>query len=115
MIRQTSAAQTAMRLLDGASQQLGAVSPARVRELSRVLEESLPYPVGDPAYGESRMLEPDFNETAPDSLAFVVAPGGPRASTSARVALATQAMTELVGRHMGAQAQRWFQGRAEPQ
>jgi len=115
MIRQTSAAQTAMRLLDGASQKLGAVSPAHVRELSRVLDDSLPYPVGDPAYAESRMLETDFNETAPDSLAFVVAPGGPCASTSDRVALATQAMTELVGRHMGAQAQRWFQGRAEPQ
>jgi hypothetical protein len=115
MMRQPSAAQTAKRLLDGASQQLGAVSPARVRELSRVLDDSLPYPVGDPAYAESRMLETDFNETAPDALGFVVDPGGPRASSLDRVQLATRVMTDLVGHHIGAEAERWFRSRAEPQ
>jgi hypothetical protein len=115
MMRAPTAAQTAKYLLDSASQQLGAVSPARVRELSRVLDDSLPYPVGDPAYGQSRMLETDFNETAADSLGFVVDPGGPRASSRDRVQIATQVMAELVGRHMGPQAQHWFESRAEPQ
>jgi hypothetical protein len=115
MYRQTSAAQTAKRLLDGASQQLGAVSPARVLELSRVLDDSMPYPVGDPAYDDSRMLEADFNETAGDSLAFVVDPGGPRASAQDRVQIATKVMAELVGHHMGRDARTWFEGRAEPQ
>lgn len=115
MMRSSSAAQAAKSLLDSASQQLGAVSPARVRELSRVLDDSLPYPVGDPAYGQSRMLETDFNETAGESLGFVIDPGGPRCNSRDRVEIATHVMADLVGRHMGPQALHWFESRAEPQ
>jgi hypothetical protein len=114
MMRTTSAAQAAKYLLDSASHQLGAVPPTRVRELSRVLDDSLPYPVGDPAYDQSRMLETDFNETAEDSLGFVVDPGGPRASSLDRVLMATKVMRDLVGRNMGPQAQDWLLRRVEP-
>lgn len=115
MHRWTSAAETAKQLLDRASQQLGAVSPARVRELSRALDDSLPYPVGDPAYGQSRMLETNFNETASDSLGFIMNPGEPRTSPRERIEIATQMMAEIVSRNLGRDAEHWFRGRAEPQ
>jgi hypothetical protein len=57
MMHDYPAAQAAKHLLKTASLQLGTTSPTRVRELSRVIDDSLPYPVGDPAYHNSRMLE----------------------------------------------------------
>ncbi len=112
MIRELSAAQTAKHLLQAASLQLGTTSPTRVRELSRAIDDSLPYPVGDPAYRNSRMLEANFNENAADALAFAMEPGGPRASAQDRVELATHTMADMVGHHMGHDASNWFAGRA---
>ena len=40
-----SAAQTAKCMLQTAALHLGTASPARVQEISRVLDDSLPYPV----------------------------------------------------------------------
>src|SRR5258708_19986300 len=85
MIRDLSAAQTAKHLLQTASLQLGTASPTRVRELSRVIDDSFPYPVGDPAYHNSRMLDANFNENSADALSFVIEPAGPRASAPDRL------------------------------
>ena len=94
-MREPTAAQTAKRLFEGASLQLGTASPSQVRELSRVLDDSLPYPVGDPAYAAGRLLQTDFNENTSDSLGFVVDPGGPRASGLDRIAIAIKAMAAV--------------------
>jgi hypothetical protein len=112
MIRDLSAAQTAKHLLQTASLQLGTANPTRVRELSRVIDDSFPYPVGDPAYHNSRMLEANFNENSADALSFVMEPGGPRASAQDRVETATQAMADIVGHHLGPNARNWFESRA---
>jgi len=112
MMHDYPAAQAAKHLLKTASLQLGTTSPTRVRELSRVIDDSLPYPVGDPAYHNSRMLETNFSENTADSLSFVMDPGGPRASAQDRVELATRAMTDIVGHHLGNDAQQWFESRA---
>jgi hypothetical protein len=112
MIRDQSAAQAAKHLLQTASLQLGTTSPTRIQELSRVIDDSLPYPVGDSAYRNSRMLEANFNETTPEALAFVMDPCGPRASAQDKIKVATQAMTDIVGHHLGADARNWFEGRA---
>ena len=114
MIRDPSAAQTAKRLLQAASLQLGTASPSRVHEISRVLDDSFPYPVGDPAYHNSRMLEANFNETAADSLAFIMDPGAPRSSPSDRVEMASHAMADIVSHHLGREARDWFERRADP-
>ena len=110
-----SAAKMAMSLLNDASQRLGTASPARVREISRVLDDSMPYPVGDPAYRNSRMLETNFNETASDTLAFEMEPGGPRVSPWDRVELATRAMSDIVSRHLGRDARDWLDRHSDPQ
>jgi hypothetical protein len=102
-------------MLQTAALHLGTASPARVQEISRVLDDSLPYPVGDPAYQNSRMLETNFNETSGDTLAFEMDPGGPRVTPLDRVELATRAMADIVSHHMGRDARDWFDGRSEPQ
>lgn len=112
MIRDQSAAQVAKHLLQSASLQLGTTSPTRISELSRAIDDSLPYAVGDPAYRNSRMLEANFNENTTDALAFVMEPGGPRASAQDRIEQATKTMADLVGHHLGADARNWFEGRA---
>jgi hypothetical protein len=115
MMREPSASQMAKQLLQTASLQLNTANPSQVRELSRVLDDSLPYPVGDPAYRNSRMLETNFNETSADTLGFVMDAGGPRGSPSDRVDLATRAMADIVDHHMGHNARDWFESRADPQ
>jgi hypothetical protein len=61
------------------------------------------------------MLETNFNETAADSLGFVMNPGEPRTSPHERIEIATQMMAEIVASHLGRDARRWFESRAEPQ
>ncbi len=114
-MREPSASQTAKQLLQTAALQLGTVNPSRVRELSRVLDDSLPYPVGDPAYHNTRMLETNFNETSSDALGFVMNAGGPHGSPRERVELATRAMADIVDHHLGHNAREWFESRADPQ
>jgi len=115
MMREPSAAQTAKHMLDRASLQLGTTRPSGVREISRVLDASLAYPVGDPAYRNSRMLETNFNETSAETLAFDLDPGGPGATASDRVEVGTRAMADIVLNHLGRDARHWFESRAEPQ
>ena len=115
MMRELSAAQAAKRLLDRASLQLGTTRPSGVPEISRVLDASLAYPVGDPAYRNTRMLETNFNETSADTLGFEMEPGGPGASAADRVEVGTKAMADIVFNHLGRDARHWFESRADPQ
>lgn len=110
-MREATAAQEAKQLLQTASMHLGTASPSRVRELSHLIDASLAYPVGDRVYQHSRMLEPNFNETAADSLEFVMDPASD-GNGQDRQEVATRAMSDIVGHHLGSDARRWFESRA---
>jgi len=110
-MREHSAAAGARSLLHGAARELGTLDP--VSQLGDVLDESLSRPAGDAAYRGTHTLEPLFNETAAGSLAFDLLPGGPWASPSDRIAMATDTARRLTERNFGRQARRWLDGRID--
>jgi hypothetical protein len=105
------AAHHARTLLHAASQRLRTADPTM--ELGDVLDESLSRPAGDSAYRERRTLEPRFSETSAGNLAFDLLPGGPRASPSDRLTLATDTIRRSTARNFGSRALYWLDGRLE--
>jgi hypothetical protein len=104
----------AKQFLRGAAYRLGASNPIELPPVSSALEESLPLPVGDPAYRREPPLKSHFTEERAGHLDFVIAPLGPRASARDRTDAATRTMEEIVGGHFGHDALRWLSGRVEP-
>lgn len=108
-----TAADSAKQLLHVASQRLHTVDPAPMME--QVLEESMPLPPGDAAYGAGQPpLEPSFSEVSPRSLAFTMNTVGPHGSPRDRLDSATQAMRWMVNNQFGPDALYWLDGRMEP-
>jgi hypothetical protein len=107
-MREHSAAAGAKSLLHSAARQLGTLDP--VSQLGDVLDESLSRPAGDDAYRGHHTLEPLFSESAAGSLAFDLLPGGPWASPSDRVAMATDTARRLTERNFGSRARQWLDG-----
>jgi hypothetical protein len=105
------AAHHARSLLHAAARRLNTADPTM--ELGDVLDASLARPAGDTAYRSGRTLEPRFAETSAGSLAFDLLPGGPRASASDRLTIATDTMRRSTQRHFGGRALRWLDGRLE--
>ena len=102
-------ATVAKKLLYQAATRLGTADPRP--HVGNYLEESLAIPVGEPT-GQSRLLEPSFSETSPENLAFMMG-GSPQLSPSDRVALSTQAMSDVVGSQFGRGAANWLDQRTE--
>ena len=113
-MRYQTAPELAKGYLRGAAFRLGAADPMQVRGVSHAVEESLPLPVGDPAYRSEPPLKSSFAEERAGHLDFVVAPLGPRARASERTEAATRTMAEIVGGQFGREALRWLSSRAEP-
>jgi hypothetical protein len=109
-----SAPGLAKEYLRGAAHRLGAADPIRLREVSSALEESLPLPVGDPAYRREPPLKSTFAEERAGHLDFAMCPLGPRANAVDRTEAATRTMEEIVRGHFGREAMRWLSQRAEP-
>ena len=103
-------ASVAKQLLFQASKQLGTVDPRP--HVSDYVEESLAIPVGEPAGQHARLFEPNFSETTPENLAFMVG-GSPNLSPADRVGLSTQAISKVVGSQFGRSAANWLDGRTE--
>jgi hypothetical protein len=106
-----AAAIDARTLLHGAARRLRTADP--VRAVGDVLDGSLSLPAGDEAYRRRRTLEPRFSEVSAGDLAFDLLPGGPHASPSDRVALATETVRRLTASSFGRNALRWVDGRME--
>jgi hypothetical protein len=106
-----TAATRARTLLHGAARHLHTVDP--VHELGDALDAALSAPAGDAAYRRKPTLEPRFSEGSAGTLSFDLLPGGPWASPSDRVAVATSTSRDLVGRSFGRDAVRWLDGRLE--
>jgi hypothetical protein len=85
-----------------------------VTQLSNLIDSSLALPADDQRYAGHTVLEPTFNETAAESLAFVMEPGGPSASPTERAETGTSTMRSLVHQNYGPEALRWFDSRTEP-
>jgi hypothetical protein len=107
-----SAASRAKYLLRTASQRLHTANP--VEQLSDVLEEALPLPVGDRAYSGQRLLEPHFSESTADNLTFHMSAAAPRSSAGERIETAARVMRNLVNMNFGSQALHWLDSRLEP-
>ena len=73
-MRYQTAPELAKGYLRGAAFRLGAADPMQVRGVSHAVEESLPLPVGDPAYRSEPPLKSSFAEERAGHLDFVVAP-----------------------------------------
>ena len=100
-------------LLAKASRCLGTANPLEAG-VGRLVDEALQFERGHPAY--RRKPEPlalHFREHAGDKLAFGLEPGGPLASASYRIAEGTEAIGQIVGRHISPKARRWLEQRAE--
>jgi len=113
-MRDQTAPELAKGYLRGAAFRLGAADPMQVRGVSHAVEESLPLPVGDPAYRSEPPLTSSFAEERAGHLDFVVAPLGPRARAGDRTEAATRTMADIVGGQFGREALRWLSSRAEP-
>jgi hypothetical protein len=103
-------ASMAKELLYRAAQRLGTANP--LEDVSDVLDESLAFPLGEPA-GGPRALEPSFSETAPENLSFLVTRGGPSTTPTDRIESATQALYHVAGHRFGPEALRWLDSRLE--
>jgi len=104
----------AKNYLRGAAYRLGASDPIGVREVSSALEESLPLPVGDPAYRREPPLRSSFAEERAGNLEFAMSPLGPHANAEDRTEAATRTMEDIVRGYFGRKALHWLNGRAEP-
>jgi hypothetical protein len=102
-------ASVAKTLLSNAAARLGVSNP--LDDVSDIIDSSLAFPLGaqraDP-------LSPQFTETTPDHLAFVMTADAPGISPADRVESVTYAMSGLVGRSFGPEASRWLDGKLEP-
>jgi len=102
-------ASVAKSLLRNAAARLGVSNP--LDDVSDIIDSSLAFPLGaqrvDP-------LSPQFTETTPDHLAFVMAADAPGISPADRIESATHAMSSLVGRNFGSEASRWLDAKTEP-
>jgi hypothetical protein len=103
-------ASMAKELLYRAAQRLGTANP--LEDVSDVLDESLAFPLGEPA-GGPRALEPSFSETAPENLSFLVTRGGLGTTPSDRIESATHALYQVAGHRFGPEALRWLDSRLE--
>lgn len=112
-MRAKSAANTAKQLLHNAAHRLQTRDP--VPDIERVLDASMPLPVGDAGYnGQRPMLEPSFSEGAGQDLSFWMTTGGPGSTPQDRHESALQTTGSLVQRYLGPEAMRWFESRIEP-
>jgi hypothetical protein len=103
-------ASRAKSLLERSSRRLGVSSP--LADVGGYIDESLGYPFGErSAFGEP--LSPNFGETTPETLSFVVDGAGPRTTPSDRVETATRTIAQVVGKNFGRDAARWLDGRVE--
>jgi hypothetical protein len=106
-----SVATVAKQLLNHAALRLNAQSPVSL--VSDYLDESLGVPMDDARAGRPRLLETNFSENAPETLAFMVG-DAPRLSAADRLATSTNAASHVVGSRFGPDALRWLESRAEP-
>src|SRR5258706_1515665 len=108
-MRANTAAATAKEYLSLAARNLGAANP--LEDVSEVLEQSLAFPLHE-RYPHDP-LAPNFTETAPENLSFMVGAGGRNVTPSDRIKSSTQAMSKIVSKNFGPQALRWFEDRVD--
>ena len=113
--RRIRAADAAKRLLHRASQRLLTRDPTLYHPLNTALDQSLDWPIGNSVSQgiNKRTFEPNFSETAANSLSFLVSPGGNGITAHDGSDIATKAMRNLVGHQFGPGALRWFDQRSE--
>jgi hypothetical protein len=105
------AALGAKRLLSSAARALRTADP--VERLAPFIDESLRLPPGSHAYQRPHAFDTRFSERSPRNLALGMSVGDPLAPPSERAIGATKAMRFLLDDSFGADARRWFDGRAE--
>ena len=113
MLSRQPAAARAKSLLNHAARHLHTSSPAAHGDLSRIMDASMYLPLGDPAYENHRLLEPNYTENSADTLSFVMDAGEPGANPQDRIEATTGAMSQVVKNHFGNEALNWFRGRSE--
>ncbi len=103
----------AERLLEQASLRLGTASPLAAG-FGRLLHEALPLEAGHRAYWtHPEPLAAYYSELAPRNLALNLGVGGPLAPAHHRIAAGTEAVADLVRRHIGREAESWLRARSE--
>lgn len=113
MYARTRAADAAKRLLRTASHRLMTPDPTTDRVLTRSLDRSLDWRVGEAAPVANRCFEPSFAETAGRTLAFQVQPAGRGISLADQREISNGAVRGLIEEHFGAEPLAWFDGKAE--
>jgi hypothetical protein len=84
-----------------------------------MIEDSFPYPQGDPRYARNALvpgaapIEAVCRTAQPQSLSFNLEPLGPDATGSERRDTASREMRRLVGENFGREALFWFDGASE--
>ncbi len=114
MYRRQRAADAAKSLLHSASQRLLTYDPTQLPEVSGALDQSLDWSLDAASGCCPRPFEPNFSETAANTLAFLVNPGDGRSSANDRRELSSHAVRGIVYRQLGRDALHWLDGRLEP-
>jgi len=104
-----STAAKAKEYLSQAARNLGTANP--LEEVSEVLDDSLAFPLDEPY--RRNPVAPNFAETTPENLSFVVGAGGLNYTASDSIDRCTHAMSQILSRNFGPQALRWFEDRVE--
>lgn len=109
-MQRPTVADTAKRLLQHASRNLGLADP--LEDVSRVIDHSLAFPLGE-RYHDGEPLSPRFAETTPENLSFVMEADGPRVTPADRIESATEALREITLNRFGPHAVNWLDGKVE--
>src|SRR5262245_11435992 len=106
----TTFATRARSLLHRAAAQLGPADP--LEDGGGFIAEGLAVPLGTPIGGDA--LSANFSEQTPDHLNFVMRAEGPGMTTTDRLQLSGNALSNIVGNRFGREARRWVDSRLEP-
>lgn len=115
MAQFSRAADAAKDVLHTASHRLMTADPTSDRYVSRALDQSLDWPLGDPSmqHAQGRSFAPNFSETNARSLAFQVTPSGRGVSADDQCAMTNGTVRSMIYSHFGPDPLRWYDRRSE--
>lgn len=109
------AADAAKDVLHTASRRLMTADPTSDTQVSRALDQSLDWRLGDPGMRQARAqgFAPHFSETNARGLAFQVTPTGPGISSDDQRDMTNDTVRSMIYSHFGADPLSFYDGRAE--
>lgn len=115
MVTYSRAADAAKDVLHMASRRLMTADPTSDRQMSRALDQSLDWRLGDPSVhaGRAHGFEPNFTEAQSRGLAFRVTPMGQGISPTDQREMTNNTVRSMIYSHFGSEPLGWYDKRTE--